>query len=65
MQTLVQQLALFHDMLDGSHDMIFIIRINDGFVEYINDAVARTLEYTLEEIREIEIEKIRRPLKGR
>ena len=58
------KLALFHDMLDGSHDMIFIIRINDGYVDYINETTSRSLGYTLEEVREIGIDKIRRPLKG-
>lgn len=58
------KLALFHDMLNGSNDMIFIIRINDGRVDYMNETALRTLGYTFDEIQELGIDKIRRPLKS-
>lgn len=58
-----ERLTLFHEMLDESHDMIYIIRINDGWVEYINQTVTTMTGYTLEEIQTIGIEGFRRPLK--
>lgn len=59
-----ERLSLFYDMLDGSHDMIFIIRINDGYIDYVNETVLRTLNYSLDEIRTLGIDRIRRPLKS-
>lgn len=55
---------LFHDMLDNSHDMIFIIRLNDGHIDYINQTTIETLGYSLDEMNEIGIESFRRPLQG-
>jgi PAS domain S-box-containing protein/diguanylate cyclase (GGDEF)-like protein len=57
-------LSFVHDMLNESNDMIFIIRIDDGYVDYINETVTKVLGYTLDEVRELGIEKIRRPLKS-
>ena len=49
-------------MLDESHDMIYIIRIDNGQVDYINKTVTDMIGYTLEELQKIGIEGIRRPL---
>lgn len=56
-------LIFFSDMINASHDMIFIIRIDDGYVDYVNDTTTRTLGYTLDEIRSFGVDKIRKPLK--
>ncbi|MDD2782569.1 GGDEF domain-containing phosphodiesterase [Sulfuricurvum sp.] len=56
--------ALFHDMLNYSNDMIFIIRIDDGHVDYMNETTLRILGYTFDELQELGIDKIRRPLKS-
>lgn len=58
-----EKIIMLNDMLNHSNDMIFIIRIDNGHVDYINETTSRTLGYTLEEIRELGIDKIRRPLK--
>jgi len=52
-----------NEMLDNSHDMIFIVRLKDGYVDYINQTVTQTLGYSLEEINLIGVESFRRPLK--
>lgn len=58
-----EKIIMLNDMLNHSNDMIFIIRIDDGYVDYINETTSRTLGYTLDEIRELGIDAIRRPLK--
>lgn len=57
------KLELFHDMLDNSHDMIFIIRLNDGHVDYVNQTAIETLGYSFDEINALGIESIRKPIK--
>lgn len=57
-----QKVVMFHDLLNQSNDMIFIIRIHDGHVDFINETVSRILGYSLEEIQEMGIEGFRRPL---
>lgn len=59
-----EKIVMLNDMLNHSNDMIFIIRINDGYIDYINETTLRTLGYTLDEMRELGIEKIRRSLKS-
>ncbi|MFA6629912.1 MAG: EAL domain-containing protein, partial [Sulfuricurvum sp.] len=54
---------LFHDLLNNSHDMVFIIRIEDGYIDYVNETAISVTGYTLEEMNEVGIERIRRPLK--
>lgn len=54
-------LELLNDMLNYSTDMIFVINLNNGIVEYINQTVVDKTGYTLEEINEIGIESLRKP----
>lgn len=60
-----RELNMLNTLIGESNDMIFIIRIDDGYVEYINDTSTKMLGYTLEEIREIGIDSFRRPLKAK
>ncbi|MDD5716578.1 MAG: PAS domain S-box protein [Sulfuricurvum sp.] len=57
-----KELFLFHHLMDESNQMIFILRIEDGFIHYINNTAASILGYSLDELRAIGIEKIRRPI---
>lgn len=57
-----EELTLFYDMLNESHDMIFIIRIDNGVIRYVNKKVFEVLGYTLEELHEIGVSGFRRPL---
>ncbi|MDD4882966.1 bifunctional diguanylate cyclase/phosphodiesterase [Sulfuricurvum sp.] len=59
----LETIALFHDLLNNSHDMVFIIRIEDGYIDYVNETAISVTGYTLEEMNEVGIERIRRPLK--
>jgi len=58
----LHDLYLFEELLHNSNDMIFIIRMRDISVEFVNDAVTKTLGYTPEEIKAMGIEGFRRPL---
>lgn len=58
------KLKLFHDMLNNSHDMIFIMRLHDGYVDYVNQTAIETLGYTFDEINALGIESFRKPLRG-
>ena len=53
---------LIQDMLNHAHDMIFIIRVDDGHIEYVNQTAIDDYGYTLEEMNEIGIDKFRRTL---
>lgn len=57
---------LFNTLLDESNDLLFIFEIKDDKTEiiYINKTVIDRLGYTLEEINEIGIDGIRKPLNG-
>lgn len=55
-------IELFNDMLDYSHDMIFIVRIGDGHISYVNQTVIDNFGYTLEELNEVGLDKCRRSL---
>lgn len=59
-----QELDMLNTMIDESNDMVFIIRIHDGYVEYINQTSTKLLGYTLSEIRALGIGGFRRPLKS-
>ncbi|HEX5670017.1 MAG TPA: CHASE domain-containing protein, partial [Sulfuricurvum sp.] len=63
LKTKNDELDMLHKLIDESNDMIFIIRIDDGYVEYINQTTTKKLGYTLDEIRMIGIDSYRRPLK--
>ncbi len=56
-----KKLELFHHLLDGSHDMIFIVRLDTGEIEYVNQMVPQTLGYSFEELKALGVEAIRRP----
>jgi PAS domain S-box-containing protein len=55
--------GLLKDMLDYSHDMIFIIRIDDGHIEYVNQTTVDNFGYTIDEMNEIGFDKFRRSLR--
>jgi PAS domain S-box-containing protein len=49
-------------MLDYIHDMIILIRMDNGRVEYLNQTSIDNFGYTLEEMNEVGINNIRRPI---
>ena len=49
-------------MLDYSHDMIFIIRVEDAYIEYVNQTAIDDSGYTLLEMNELGLDKFRRAL---
>lgn len=57
------ELDMLTTLIGESNDMVFIIRIKDAYVEYINQTATKMLGYTLDEIRSIGINSFRRPLK--
>lgn len=57
------ELEMLNSLIDNSNQMIFVIRLNDGHIHYINKTSIETLGYTLDEIQAIGIEGFRRPLK--
>jgi len=59
----LEELALFHSLIDDSDDMIFIIRMEDGYIEYANKTAEEDIGYTLTEMRSMGVEGFRRPLK--
>lgn len=59
----VEDLDLFRSLINQSHDMVFFIRIDNGYIEYANQTTQTMLGYSLEEMRSIGIEGFRRPLK--
>jgi len=58
-----RELKLLSALINESNDMVFIIRIDDGYVEYANKTANTMLGYTLNEIQAMGIEGFRRPLK--
>lgn len=54
---------LLNELLNYSHDMIFVIRMDDGYIEYVNQTAIDKFGYSHKEMNEIGIEKFRRPLK--
>lgn len=59
----IDELDLFRSLIDQSHDMVFFIRIDNAYIEYINQTTKTMLGYSLEEMRSIGVEGFRRPLK--
>ncbi|MFA6189298.1 MAG: PAS domain-containing protein [Sulfuricurvum sp.] len=57
------ELDMLHKLIDESNDMVFIIRISDSYIEYINQTATKTLGYSLQEIRTLGVEGFRRPIK--
>ena len=56
-------IELLNDLLNNSHDMIFVIRMKDGYIEYVNQTAVDKFGYTYEEMNKLGIDKIRRPVK--
>lgn len=54
---------LLSDTLNHSHDMVFIIRIDDSHIEYVNQTTIDNCGYTLDEMNQLGFEKFRRSLK--
>lgn len=59
-----EELDLFHRLIDESNDMVYFIRIEDGFIEYANRIAEEMTGYTLKEMNELGIHGFRRPLKA-
>jgi PAS domain S-box-containing protein/diguanylate cyclase (GGDEF)-like protein len=57
------ELKLFHTLIDNSHDMVFVLRANDGLIEFANKTAQNSLGYTLEEMQSLGIDGFRRSLK--
>lgn len=57
------KIELLNDLLNNSHDMIFVIRIDDGYIEYVNQTAIDKFGYSHEEMNKLGIEKFRRPIK--
>jgi len=59
----LEEINLFHSLIDQSHDMVFILRLDNGYIEYANKTTENILGYSLDEMRSIGVEGFRRPLK--
>lgn len=59
----LEDLYLSHQMIDAANDMAFMIRIDNGYIEYANATAQNIIGYTLEEMRSIGIDGFRRPIK--
>ncbi|HEX5623527.1 MAG TPA: ATP-binding protein, partial [Sulfuricurvum sp.] len=57
------ELRMLQQMIDESNDMVFILRLDNGHIEYVNKTAERLLGYTQPELRAIGIEGFRRPIK--
>ena len=57
---------LFRAFLENTHDMLFILKIDNSNVEviYVNDTTKNRLKYTLDELNKIGIDAIRKPMDG-
>lgn len=58
-----KELDMLHALIDESNDMVFILRIENGTIEYVNETAKKLLGYCLEEMRSIGIDGFRRPIK--
>lgn len=56
-------LDLLYQLIDDSNDMIFIIRIEDGYIEYANRHAIHLIGYTVAQMNAVGMEGFRRPLK--
>lgn len=54
---------LLKDMLDYSYDMIFVVRMDDSHIKYVNQTAIDNFGYTLKEMNEIGFDKFRRSMK--
>jgi PAS domain S-box-containing protein len=55
-------IGLLNDLLNYSHDMVFIIRIDNGQIEYVNQTTMDNCGYSLKEMNEIGIDKLRKTM---
>ena len=55
-------IALLPEMLDASHDMIFIINLDTKKIVYVNEMVYQKFGYTLDEMNTLGIEGFRRSM---
>ncbi|MGB3962453.1 MAG: PAS domain S-box protein [Sulfurimonas sp.] len=54
---------LFRNLLNESHDMLFILRMDEDItVTYANQTAIKTLGYTVDEINRLGIHNLRKPL---
>ncbi|WP_022851118.1 bifunctional diguanylate cyclase/phosphodiesterase [Limisalsivibrio acetivorans] len=53
------EIELFKAVMNESHDMVFIVRMSDSFLEYANKTAINKSGYTLDEMREIGIDSFR------
>ena len=54
------KLDMLHQLINESNDMVFILHIDNGAIEYVNKTTEKILGYTLDEMRAIGIEGFRR-----
>ena len=59
----LEALYLSHQMIDSANDMAFMIRIDNGYIEYANQTAQSMTGYSLEEMQVIGIDGFRRPIK--
>ncbi len=52
----------FKDILDNTNDMVFLLHISDGYIEYVNETAMKKFGYTRDEINAIGIQNIREPI---
>jgi len=57
----IDRSELLSSMLNDSHDMIFIISVDDGKIEYVNQTVIDNFGYTLDEMNAMGIDAFRIP----
>jgi len=59
----LEALYLSHQMIDSANDMAFMIRIDNGYIEYANKTAQNMTGYSLNEMRTIGIDGFRHPIK--
>ncbi len=59
----LEALYLSHQMIDSANDMAFMIRIDNGYIEYANETAQTMTGYSLDELRTIGIDGFRHPIK--
>jgi PAS domain S-box-containing protein/diguanylate cyclase (GGDEF)-like protein len=52
----------FKDILDNANDMVFLLHISDGYIEYVNETAMKKFGYTQDEMNAIGIQNIREPI---
>lgn len=57
-----EEINLYFDLINSSKDMIFVVDHKTGFIEFANESVCDTLEYTLAELKTKKISEIRKSM---